>query len=180
MALPDFKLTLPDGSVFEASGELSYTFDTESNFLFSGLQNSLALYEQYVSGDGGQPGRSDSIKQGVFLGSGAGVHRIEVSFDQYKGSTEQWGSANQSDSALTKLLVLDRAINKQRIDTDSPATLEIGEYSDAGQYNPLTVVIKQANLAYDARDQSSKFRGSMDFWESTSLEEASQSLQRTG
>lgn len=171
-----FSLTFPDGTEFVAKRDISITYGTESQFVFSGLNNTVALFEEYLNA-GGKTGRSNSKMSSVRIGSGAGIHRITISFFQFEGSDETWGDSNPGDSARSKLETLDRSITEDAPTTNDPAVYEGGEYSTSGKYDPIDVIIESSNLPYDVNENVSGFTGSITLLDSVDFQEAIDSLQ---
>lgn len=180
MPLDGFQLDLPNGDTFRASAGVAITHQTEPLFLIDGLRNFITLYNEFFDNQGGQPGSANSNFSGVFAGFGAGIHTIQVEFIQFEGNTESWGDAAAGDSAVTKLQELNRKITTVKTDSENPATLQVGEYATGENYNPLKVVIGSTDLTFDPGEQSSDFRGTVEFYESNDLGEAIDALNRVG
>lgn len=152
MTLSGVRLELPDGRVYRLTSNVETTMEQTWQWLFNGGQQAVALYEQYVEGDGGQSGRGDGLKQSAAVGTGAGQHIINVQGIQYQDSGDEWGDTNDDDSAVTKRDELNQALNTVRISSDNVAILETGEYSSFGQLNPIPVVVQQSRLGVSATD----------------------------
>lgn len=171
MSLTGFKLTLPDSTVFRVSSEVSVSHGTQALFLVDGRQQFVTAIEQFFN-NGGQPNKGDSLMQGIFAGVGAGIHTITVTFTQFEGSADNWGSAASGDGPVKKMQTLNREITTQNIGSQSPADLEVGEYSSSGTYDPIPVVISESDLTFEPAEQSSGFTGTLTFIEATDVTDA--------
>lgn len=169
-----FKLTLDDSTVFRCSAEVDIQHNGESQFLLDGRNNLVALFNEFIDTDGGQPGRSDSNLSSIFLGFGAGVHTVEVTFVQAANTTDTWGDATSGNSTAPELRDrLVRALTTIRIDSDAVGLLEVGEYESgsSGLYNEIPV----AALSWNVRaltiseERPSEVQGSITFADSIDL-----------
>lgn len=177
--LSGFRLTLPAGDVFRVRKNVETTLDQQTQFLFNGGTQALALYKQFVE-NGGQQDRADSLKQSATLGAGAGTRTIQVRGTQYVDSQDAWGSASASDSATTKRDVFDQALATADIDSENPATLELGEFSTGGQFDPLPVVILQSSITTDTTQEASSLGVSLECMETASLDDIIHGQDLTG
>lgn len=152
MPADELTLTFPEGDVFEGGGNLTVTYRTTTNWLLSNSGNISQVFNQYLANTGGQGDGSSSLKQSLRLGSGAGTHAITVQFTDWQGHTAAWGDADPDDPPLIKLQTLDHAINTQEISGTSAIQFEHGAYSTAGKYDPIDVVVDEAQLVLDTGD----------------------------
>lgn len=172
-------LTLPGEQRFVAEGNLEFTHGITNQFFVDGAAGALAGFEQFFD-QIGQDLMGDSLKQQLFLGMGSGAHEITIEFTTWQGDTREWGGFGSDASPTTKLQALNRALSTTRITSDSPATLEIGEYSSSGSYNPLPVVVKESTLTFSSREQASSFDGHIQFIESADVSDPIDAIQNPG
>lgn len=179
MAQTGVKLTFPNGDVFEATEDVSVSYQTEENPLAGGGGQLAALFERFISG-GGTSGRYDSQKQTASISLGAGMHRMQVNYRQATGSTgATWGGAPSAASAKTKVEYLDDAINSQVIDSNSPLLFESGEFSTSGDFDPIDVGVEQSQIEPDSTDGSpSTFSGTLTLVDIVSLQQVIDASRR--
>lgn len=178
--LDGFRLTMPDGTVFRATENVVINHNTQPLYPIDGLRTFVAIYNTYID-NGGQPGRADSNMSGVFLGFGAGVHTITVTFPGgWEGSTDTWGDSNAGDSAVSKLQTLNQAITNTKMDSTNVGEFETGEYSAGGKYSLIPVAFGELDLSFDPSEQSSVFSGTMTLYDAVDLAQAVDALQREG
>jgi hypothetical protein len=181
MTQDGFLLTLPNGDQFEATTNIDSTLRTESQFVFNGLGNSLALFEQFVAQDNGAAGSADGLKQSMFLGSGAGSHAFQFDFESYEGEPgTTWGGVADGASMETRRDTLDHALNTVRIDSDNTATLATGEYSSSGKYDPVDVVVQEADLSVNYQQETSVMNGRITFLEAFDVGDVNTATDLTG
>lgn len=160
-----FRLELPNGNgAFEASVNITSQIGQEPRYFFEGGRNVTALY-------GGSDGSDQS--GAVYAGTGATVRTIELQFVQYEGSDDEWGplETTQDHSMTTYRDILDNALEQSRITSQSPATLQFGEYSDSGLLDPLTVVLVGSELSVDYTQDSSRMTGTLRLGDAADLGE---------
>lgn len=179
-ALTGMRLTLPDGQVYRISSDVDATMQQTWQYLFNGGQQALAMFEEYSAG-GGQDGRGDGLKQSAALGAGAGRHVITIDAIQYVGSDDEWGDTDPGDSAVTKRDTLDHALNTVRISSDSGnlATLEVGEYSSGGKFDPLPVVMLETQLGVAATESASFVDVNLQMLEGADVQDIVHAAQQT-
>lgn len=183
-------LTLPpadidgDGNeeqgVFEFKSNITIALETRTGRIGSGrLSNAVAVvsdwYEQATGDELGGSGRRQRAK----LDLGFGEHVVSIDFEGYEGSSHQWGDTGNGGTATDatgepvnrQMELLDRYLQVCEIDSrpGHEATLEVGNYSSDGYYDPLVVVPEQPRVEFDATEQSSSFDGSLTFVEIASL-----------
>lgn len=195
MALNGFKLTfggigasLDEQVVFRCSAEADVQHSGESLFLLDGRNNLVALFNEFVDVQGGQPGRSDSNLSGVFLGFGAGVHQIQVTFVQSTGASDTWGDINDiSASSATAQELRDRLVRRLatiRMDSSAVGLLETGEYQSgsSGLYNEIPVAVLDWNIrALDIEgERPSEVQGSITFADSIDVDQEVAALEQLG
>lgn len=168
--LSEVTIDLPDGSTFVAKGNIVVQSKQSPAWLVSGVGQSLNIVRRFVDG-GGQDGRADSLRQGLYFGTGGGVRVHEIGFDQWEGNTDTWGDASASDGPVSKLCELDHKLASVRIDSTRPATLSFAEFSPTGRYDPLSVVPDDVSLIFDGQERASSFRTSVQLAESMDLRE---------
>lgn len=176
-------LTLPDGQQFLADKNLQRDMNQETQFLFSGLQNTLAIYEELT----GDEETADSLKKQIAIGTGAGTRIIRLEWDKDRldpGQSETWGGADPDDAARTKLDIIDNALDTVAITSGGPiggpATLEVSEFSSSGMFEPLQVVVISSNFSINHTETSSTFHGTIEFMTTPSLDDTNTAEARTG
>jgi hypothetical protein len=182
--LEGFRLTFPDGTTFRAQSESSVTPEQDIRFLFDGLNNILALFEQYVA-NGGQGGdTADGLGQGVFLGSGARIQTFDVQFTRAVSSDAPWGDIDTNvdppPAPETFRDTLNRKVETTALDSDNPAVLEFGEYAAGAdhKYGPKTVIL--SNLRFDpSLGQSSEVSGTLECIEASDAGQVIHGQQQT-
>jgi hypothetical protein len=159
-------MSLPNGDTFTATGELQVTERQQPFYLLDGFQRIRTLAEQV--------GVLDSDTSQAFLGTGARVRTWQVSFVQWEGSSDDWGSAAADDDVLTKLNILGNSLANAGIDGGNTATLEYGEYSTPGQFSPQSVVPGEIELPADLSSEGSPstFSPSLEWRDAADLNEA--------
>jgi len=114
-------------------------------------------------------GAGDSKRQQFFLEGGGGAHTIELSFQNWEGADGTWGDPSEpagseanatGESPISQIDVLMQYLLTAEIDSRNPATLEYGEYSSSGRFDPLAVVLEGPQMTRAAED-GSWFDGSM-------------------
>lgn len=158
-----------DGStetgVFEMAGELTVTPGVRTGFLVNGQGAQVNSIISQLVNDGAL---DDSNKRrGFYVDLGGGQHTVEIEFLGWKGSQDaagndlQWGDDPQpgrsqtsatGQDPITQIDVLTRYLTTGTFDSQNPATLEYGEFSSQGLYDPLEVVIEGPQATREARD----------------------------
>ncbi|WP_435175660.1 hypothetical protein [Halorussus sp. AFM4] len=119
-------------------------------------------------------------RQGFYIDAGAGQHVFEIAADPAEGTGDQWGDTGDASTvtetdatggtAIQKQMVLDHYIQRVTIDSTSPATLHIGEYSKNGLLSPVDVVLSEPRFSFDSTQQSSTFDMSLTMIEAGTLD----------
>lgn len=174
MSLTGFKITFSDGTVFRARESIDVSHGVQPLYVLDGFRQFITIYNEYFDG-GGTSGRANSNMSGLFFGFGAGVHTITIGVYQFEGNGQTWGNANTADggdTALNMLQRLNRAVTTIPNDSDDPITLEVGEYSTSGIYDPLDVAIISCDLQYKGATDDNEvgsFSGTIEFAETVNL-----------
>lgn len=157
------KMELPNGDTFIGEGNLNVVETHQPFYLLDGFQNLRTLAEQL-------PNIQADTSQ-VFLGTGSRVRTWTVEFTQWEGSTDKWGGADPGDDVLTKLNVIGESIASAGIDGGNTATLEYGEYSEAGMFSPKSVVPGEITLPADFTETGtpSSFRPALEWRDAADL-----------
>lgn len=153
----------------------SITYAMESQFFIDGRGGQILTLLNQIIGDGG------AINKSVFLDLGGSVHRIEIDFMGFNGSSLRWGDTGNGgtgtdatgDSALEQVQVLDNWLTTVRIDSfamsgGGTAVLEHGLYHPNGPLDPLEVVPENPTMVY-AGSAPASFDGSLAFIEAADL-----------
>lgn len=164
----------------------SIQYGMESQFFIDGRGGQILTLLNEILGDGG------AINKNVFLDLGGSVHRIEIDFQGFNGSTLRWGDTGNGgtgtdatgDSALEQVQVLDNWLTTVRIDSfaqagGGTATIEHGLYHPNGPLDPLEVVPENPNMVY-AGSAPGSFDGSLAFIEAAALDEAIDAVTNDG
>jgi len=138
----------------------------------------------------------DGRRQSLYTDLGGGSRVIETSGDVVTGDTGlQWGTEDggkydaSTDTALAKIQLLDEALTLAEIDSRPPdnnypnghlATLELGEMSTSGRFNPLQVVPEQPQHRFDAQTDSSTATVELNYVAAASMDIAWDAVNRTG
>jgi hypothetical protein len=143
-----------EDAVFEMH-DIEVTHSVRTGFLVGGRGSTVNNAIANLTSAG------ESNSKQFFL-KGSGVRTVELSFRNWKGATGQWGNTGDSSKltqtdatgadAISQLDVFFRYLTTGSIDSNNPATLSYGEYSDTGLYSPLEVVIESPNLTRSAED----------------------------
>ena len=123
------------GYILDGSGD---TFTS----IFQSLAESSGLFEEW------------SLREGIYLDLGGGERVVEIEFENWSGSDILWGDA-AGESAMTQMDVLHNALVTTQIDSFRPATLEYGEFSRNGRYDPMDCAIESPAVNYDVERPSS-------------------------
>jgi len=132
------EMTLPDGTTFVGTKNISVTESQQPFWLFDGAKRLRTLGEA--------AGLVESDTSQAFVGSGSRVRTFTVEFVQFEGSTDSWGDAASSDDVLVKLNEFGNELANADVDSTNPATLEYGEYTSGGTHSALTVVPGEVTL----------------------------------
>ena len=128
----------------------------------------------------------EGLRQELSFDIGGGIHAITLDFRGYTGSPYQWGDTGNGGTPTdatgedlhAQMAVLDRYL-QSRIDSTTPAVLEVGEYSTEGRYSPLQVVPENPNMVFDSTEQSSVYEGSITWVETVDLDQTIDGSKRT-
>lgn len=149
--------------VFDFTGNLEITPGIRTGYLIGGRGSTInAIIQSYL-------GNQANKRRGIFLDLGGGAQTVEIKFRGWDGSGDVWGDTSAGAEAdatnegpLSQMAVLIKYLNVAEIDSRNPATLEYGEWSSGGRYEPLDVVVEGPNLTAAAED-GSWFDGTMTF-----------------
>jgi hypothetical protein len=183
------ELTLPPADVdgdgqkevgtFVFASNVTIAFETRTGRIGSNkLSNAVSVVSDWYEQQTGEEAPGGK-RQKAMLDLGFGEHVIEIDFEGYEGSTHQWGDTGEGGTATDatgdpvnrQMELLDRYLQVCEIDSrpGHEATLEVGNYSADGYYDPLVVAPEQPRVEFDANEQSSSFDGSLTFVEIASL-----------
>lgn len=183
---------------FVMVGNLSVTPGLRTGFIVGGrgsTANSVfsSLVEQYGTGNT-SAFQNPSKREGVHLDLGGGEHSVDVEFRGWEGATlsdgtpVQWGndpnpgrtqaSATGQDP-ITQIDVLLRYLTVGEYDSRAPATLEYGEYSTDGLFEPIDVAI-EGPQAKRSSDDTATYSGTMTLIATTDIDNYRSALVRDG
>jgi len=186
MTLTYPKLTIT-GDVDGDGADETGVFEMESADVEPGIQTG-SLFQR--SGGLIQSARAvvtDSRREEIFIDGGVGATRITVQFTGWEGSDGQWGddaSAGLSETSATgqspiqQVSVLLKYLIEVNIGSGNPATLEWGEFSDGGLYDPFKVAVEEPTLPR-SREEASTFTGNITFISVADLDRLGDSINRT-
>jgi len=180
----------PEQATFEFIGDLTITISQSKNYVIetagTASQVSAAIGEYFDTG--GSVGLGDTKRKTFAVDAGGGAHQVEIDAVAWSGSPGQWG-ATGDDSQVTavdatgapadrQLFVLDRALSVATVDSRTPATLEVGEYSQDGLYAPLDVLVEQPSGVFNPEQSTSTIDESLVCVETLDLGTAVDALTR--
>lgn len=125
--------------------------------------------------------------RGAFqLDAGGGALGVDIDFNYWEGSSNQWGNTGSGGSAgdatgdpvWRQLSVLIRYLDRGTFDSLGAATLEWGEYSTSGDYRPMSVAPEEPRLTFNAEEQTSMVDGSLTLLSTRSISQAVASQQQ--
>jgi len=162
--LDTVKMTLPNGKVFEGSNNIEVTETQLPLWLFDGAKKLRTLGEVI--------GAVDNDTSQAYIGSGTRVRSWTVSFAQFEESTDSWGDSASTDDIIQKLAEFGQELANSSIDSTSPATLEYGEYTSAGEHSALTVVPGEVTLpvAFGPGESASTFQPEIQWLDAADLD----------
>lgn len=161
-----------------ADAPMTVQHSIESQYFIDGRGGAiLSLFNEIF-----HPAKSKD--QQIFLDFGGSIHRIEIDFQGFDGSSFRWGDTGNGgtdtdatgDTALEQVHVLINWLTSVRIDSFSdplegsladeegggPAKLEFGLYHPDGPLPPLEVVPENPTMSY-AGNAPGSFDGSLSF-----------------
>ena len=148
--------------VFEMAGNLMIRPRVRTGFMLNGRGSSInsvissSLEDGLLDGIGDNPDKQ-SKRRGFYLDLGGGQMTWDIEFRGWNGSKDengvplQWGddpqpgrsqSSATGQNPQTQMDVLMRYVSVGTTDSRNPATLEVGEYSSDGLYEPQQVVLE--------------------------------------
>jgi len=162
MATQDYiEWKLPDDTVYRARGNIKFTEIQQPKEIAGGFSDFLSAVERVF-----HLGTDASPKSKASLSVGSGTRRFATVFEQWEGSSDQWGGVSTSTNAVTKMQIFADDMANQVFDSMSPLTLSFGEYSTAGSLTPLTVAPRNdLEYMYDVTDNPAVFTGRLEFVE---------------
>jgi hypothetical protein len=159
-AFDSFRITLPDGDIFEAKGNLLVEFIHQPQYAFDGLGKVASA----VDSDN-RPNTGDTKLASVATGPITGNRTIEWQFTTGEWDTAAWGSAPADADKITKLCYLEEALARSGMTSDQIGLVEFGEWSEDGAFGPIPVVEAEARFPFDSTEDASSFTGTVDFRE---------------
>jgi len=150
--------TNAETGVFEMRGNLTISPSIRTGYLVGGRGSTVNSVATSLAG------KQDSGREGFRLDLGGGALIVEIEFDQWEGSPDQWGNTGDSSSATqtdatgakpaTQMEVLIEYLNRGEFDSRNPARLEYGEHHSDGLFSALDVVVEGPNMRRSAKDGS--------------------------
>jgi len=157
------KMELPDGSVYEARGNVRFEEQQQTQYVLDGLGAIGAVAS-------GQLGQSTYAKPRI--GVGSGTRTFQVRFESWTGDTSQWGGLAADRHPVAKMQHFGDALASVPFSSGATVTLSYGEYSTAGDLEPLAVTPAEVDLPFDTREESSSFTGSITWIETLDINQA--------
>lgn len=192
LTLPAGDIGGPDGVVtgeFQLAGNLEITPSFRTGYIIGGSGSAINTVIQQFVGEG-----EARNGQGFFLDLGSGAHVIECAFRGWRGAQDangnplQWGNTGDPSTKtyedttgeipLSQINCLEQYLRSIKIDSASPATLEYGEYSPSGMYEPLDVVLEGPTFTSAAED-GAWFDGTLTMIEAAAIEDVYAAEERT-
>jgi len=151
------KLTI-DGDTFEfkfgqQDQPVTFSGSVRTGFLLNGQGSTgIALARDFLDDFKLNNSQSNNNRAGFFLDGGGGVQAWQFEVFAPEGNTDyEWGGYAGADP-LTMRDVFTHKAATVRIDSGNTATLETGEYSSQGMFEPQNVVIEQPSLEVNSAD----------------------------
>lgn len=184
--------------VFEYSDNLTITHSTRTGYL-TGENGSTSTIIDILTDLIGDVSDVDIDRQGrrqsLFTDLGGGTRVVETRGDTVTSDGEhQWGTGNggkwdaTGEDALTKIQLLDEALTLAEIDSRPAdgnypeghlATLEVGQFSDNGRWDPLGVVPEQPQGTAEFEQRSSAATIDINYVAAVSLDIAFDATKQT-
>lgn len=166
---------------FHFQTNMRQEYQTITDFLAEGGSGIIAVLSDVISSiDGGN-------RQTFKIDAGAGEHIISATAEVSKDSTLRWGTGDgdpvtdaTGDGPVKQLQLLDRTLQTATIDSraNNSATVEIGDYSTAGAFEPLDVAFDNPSGVFDAETESSTATVDIAFIEIGTLRQPIDARQR--
>lgn len=141
--------------VFDLSKNIEITPRIRTGNLIAQAGSSAGSFIDVISG-------SEGGRAGFNLDAGGGAAAVDITFRNFEGSDGRWGNNSTNDQAdaegehvFRQMSVLYRYLNIGTFDSRSPATLEWGEYSTNGVYEPMQVTFEEPSVTFNAEEAGS-------------------------
>jgi len=176
-----------DGTfVFPSDMVVEFETRTQQFFQSEGTISSVASAVLDQISEQADTDIGEGLRQELSFDIGGGIHAITLDFRGYTASPYQWGDTGNGGTPTdatgedlhAQMAVLDCYL-QSRIDSTTPAILEVGEYSTEGRYSPLQVVPENPNMVFDSTEQSSVYEGSITWVETVDLDQTIDGSKRT-
>lgn len=172
--------------VFELSHGLRLEHMTRTDYIVDGGSNLIAIIDQLYNTLTGEDA-PDNLRQTAKIDLGAGEHVVDVEAEVAKGSPNQWGTGDgdpvtdaTGEHPVKQIQLLDRVLQKVKIDSSNTATVSIGEYDDDnGAFPSITVAPEQPSGVFDSEQESSTATVSITFIDIFALEQPIDAWNRT-
>lgn len=144
--------------VFEMSGNLTISPSIRTGYLVGGRGSTVNSVASSLAG------QEESGREGFRLDLGGGALIVEIEFDGWEGSPDQWGNTGDDSTTTmadatgaaptTQMEVLIEYLNRGEFDSRDPARLQYGEHHSNGLFSELDVVVEGPNMRRSAKDGS--------------------------
>lgn len=162
--LDGVRMTMPDGKVFEAGGNVNVTETQQPFYMIDGFERIRTLAEALP--------QVDADTSQIHLGTGSRIRTWTVEFAQWEGSADQWGSSSAGDDVLEKLNELGSTLANAGVDGRNPVLLEYGDYVVGGPHGAKNVVPGEIQLPVDfgPEGSASSFRPTLEWRDTAAID----------
>lgn len=130
-----------------------------------------AIVDYFTEGEEGRAGFNLDI--------GGGAEIAEIEFNSFEGSTGRWGDGSSNAAAdaegeevWRQISVFYQYFRTGTFDSENAATLEWGEFSASGVYEPFSVTFENPGMNFDAAEETSVFSNGITCISTRSIEQA--------
>lgn len=128
---------------------------------------------------------TDANRADYLFDAGAGALVVKVDFRGWEGRADPWGDGSDDPRAdasgedvWRQMSVLTRYLDRGTFDSRGGATLEWGEFSTDGVYEPVPVAPEQPRTSFTATDGTAVFDGSLTLVAARSIDRATLSQRQ--
>ncbi|MFW5896257.1 MAG: hypothetical protein ACOCUA_02620 [archaeon] len=121
-------------------------------------------------------------RAGFNLDIGGGAATYQISFNGFEGHAAQWGDGSDNPAAdasgegvWRQMSVWQRYLDRGTYDSTNAASLEWGEYSKGGVYDPISVAIEEPSATFAAEEETSVWDGTVTLVSTRALSQAAYS-----
>lgn len=169
-----------EDGVFNLSAGIEISPGIQTGDLIGQTGSQAGAIMDYVAGD-------DQGRAGFNLDIGGGFATYRISFKSFEGYSGQWGDGSsdpQADASgedvWRQMSVWQRYLDRGTYDSENAATLEWGDYSQSGVYEPIAVTIQEPSATFAAEEQTSVYGGDITLIATRALAQAAVSQAQDG